>query len=87
MSEEKMIKKTLWEGKLKIEGVVENEEERLVFNSEEFNYELLYEIIKKLKPKWRATFVYSIVGELECLKLDLLCLLRDVEDEEQKENE
>ena len=75
-------KRTLWEGKLKIEGIIEGEEERLVFNTEEFNYNWLSEIIKKLKPNWRTIFVYSIIGELEKIKLDLFCLLFGLEEEE-----
>lgn len=74
-------KKIFWEGKLKIEGIVEGVEERLIFNTEEFNIDWLTEFIRKLKSNWKTTFVYSIIGELERIKLNLLCLLEEEEND------
>jgi len=70
-------KTVLWEGKFKIEGVVGDSEETLSFNTEEFNFDWLYEIIKKLKPNWKSTVIYCIIGELERIKLDLLVLCNE----------
>jgi len=75
-------KTVLWEGKFKIEGVVDGEEDKLVFNTEEFNFDWFYEVIRKLKPNWKTSFIYSIIGELERIKLDLLVLCNEDEKNE-----
>lgn len=64
-----------------LRGIVEGVEERLIFNTEEFNIDWLTEFIRKLKSNWKTTFVYSIIGELERIKLNLLCLLEEEEND------
>jgi len=71
--------KVLWEGKFKIEGIVDDRKEILSFNTEDFNFDWLYEVIKQLKSDWRTTVIYSIIGEFERIKLDLLCLCNECE--------
>jgi len=73
---------TLWEGKVKIIAREDREEKALSFDTEEMNLEGLEKLVKSMKPRWRNTLVFAVIGSLEGLKYDLLNILEESEDEQ-----